>query len=159
MPYDELPPLSDDLDLNNFDTLATSFKRTQNLGPLWFIPPSYKPTRSNTRLDVISIRQSRYRDRHPRAVPDQGNSSGEDSDDTAMDTTPDVYGGPRYMLSPNTAPATPYTPRAFSSPLYAQQHQVHSMGPPFPSSSSRSASHRMLPPYAYEQSQSGRYQY
>ncbi len=47
MPYDELPPLSDDLDLNNFDTLATSSKRTQNLGPLWFIPPRYKPTRSS----------------------------------------------------------------------------------------------------------------
>jgi hypothetical protein len=159
MPYDELPPLSDDLDLNNFDTLATSSKRTQNLGPLWFIPPRFKPTRSNTRLDVISIRQSRYRDCRPRAVPDQGNSSGEDSDDAAMDTTPDVHGSPRYMLSTNSAPATPYTPRAFSSPLYAQQHQVHSMGPPFLSSSSRPASHRTLPPYAYEQPKSGRYQY
>ncbi|KAK0489233.1 hypothetical protein IW261DRAFT_1443836 [Armillaria novae-zelandiae] len=96
MPYNKLPPLNDDLDLNNFDTLAASSKRAQNLGPLWFIPPRYKPTRSNTRLDVISIRQSRYRDRRPRAVSDQGNSS-------------DVYGDPRYMLSPNTSPATLYT--------------------------------------------------
>ncbi len=143
---------------------------------------------------MISIRQSRYRDCHPRAVPDQGNGSDEDSDDTAMDTTPDVYGDPRYMLSTNTAPATPYSmsflffrllcstraiiaPRAFSSPLYTQQHQVHSMGPPFLSSSSRPAcewsqlvfftilisillsAHRTLPPYAYEQPKSGRYQY
>lgn len=158
MPYDKLPPLSDDLDLNNFDTLVTSSKRTQNLGPLWFIPPRYKPTRSNTRLDVISIRQSRYRDRRLWAVQDQGNSSGEDSDDTAMDTTPDVYGDPRYMLSSNTAPATPYTPRAFSAPLYPQ-HQVRSMGSPFPSSSLGPASHRMLPPYAYEQPKLGRHQY
>lgn len=161
MPSYELPPLTDDLDLNNFETFATSSKRAPSLGPLWFIPPRYKPTRSNTRLDVISIRQARYRDCRPRAVPDQGSSSGEDSDDAMMDTSPDFYESPQRVICREhiSYPAAPYAPRAFSSSLHAQQDKVHSMRPPFPSSSLRPASHRMLPPYAYEPSKPGRYQY